>query len=511
MADELIDTLTQEILRARTRVYRIGDPTPLQRIELNGGDFEVYIKREDLSPINAYKWRGAYNAVSIYRKQTGCETVVAASAGNHAQGVALAANRLGIQAKIFMPLSTPMMKQKSVQRLGGENVEIILIGDDYNVASTTAKEYVEKHKDVQYVHPYDDIYTMAGQATIADEIMLSGKGPFDYAFVQIGGGGMAAAVSSWLKIHNPDLHVIGVEGENQASMKASIDAGKPLTLEHVDTFCDGTAVTKPGDLCFQVCQKYIDSYLTVTNAEVSSAIQKLWEAKRVIPEPSGAMGLAGLIKFAQDNPEAVKGKKCLAIVCGANMDFGKLSLIASQSAVGAHRRKYIRFHLNEKRGGLLNLLDNHFSGIGVSEFLYGKIDEKDAWPVIAIETAAGEMDDILARLSGAGLEFEDVTSDPDTRYRIINYNPSLFKEPILMHVHFPERKGALRDFLRAVSDVSNVCYFNYAYSGEAIGRALMGFEFENAENRQKFMDMVESSIVDCKTVDEEAAKRILQH
>ncbi len=510
MADELTDKLIEEILKARTRVYRIGEPTPLQRIELNGGEFEVYIKREDLSPINAYKWRGGYNAVCVYHKETGCDTVVAASAGNHAQGVALAANKLGIQAKIFMPLSTPMMKQKSVKRLGGDNVEIILIGDDYNVSSQAAKDYMEGNNAV-YVHPYDDIYTIAGQATIADEIMLSGQGPFDYVFLQIGGGGMAAAVSTWMKLHAPETQMIGVEAEKQASMKASIEAGKPVELDYVDTFCDGTAVKKPGDLCFKFIQKNVDSFITVTNAEVSSAIQKYWETIRVIPEPSGALGLAGLIKFAHDNPQAVKGKKLLAVITGANMDFGKLSLIASQSAIGAHRRRYIRFHLNEERGGLLDLLDHHFKGIGVSEFLYGKVHDSDAWPVIALEAAPEEMEKLDERLSKAGLKFEDVTNDPDTRYRIINYNASLFKHPLMMHVHFPERQGALRDFLRTVSGIANVCYFNYAYSGEAIGRALMGFEFESQSDQEKFLGLIKDSVVDCRPVDEAAAKRILQH
>lgn len=510
MPDTLDERLIEEILRARTRVYRVGERTPLQKIDLNGGEFEVYIKREDLSPINAYKWRGAYNAVSIYVQETDCSEVVAASAGNHAQGVALAANRLGIKAKIFMPLSTPMMKQKSVARLGGDHVDIILVGDDYNVASTAAKEYAAE-RNLQYIHPYDDLYTIAGQATIADEIMLSGKGPFDIAFVQIGGGGMAAGVSSWLKIHSPGMQVIGVEGVDQASMKASLEVGKPVTLPSVDTFCDGTAVTRPGDLPFEICRKYLDSILTVTNAEVSSAIQKLWEAKRVIPEPSGAMGLAGLIKYAEENPDAVKGKKLLAIVCGANMDFGKLSLIASQSAIGAHRRRYIRFHLNEKRGGLLELLENHFKGINVSEFLYGKVHDTDAWPVIALEAAPDAMQALFKDLSAAGLSYADVTNDADTRYRIINYNPALFKHPLLLHVHFPERRGALRDFMRQVATIGNVCYFNYAYSGESIGRALMGFEFDRPEDRDTFMKMIESSIVTCRPVEEETARRILKY
>lgn len=509
MSQSAADKLFEEALRARTRVYQAGAPTPLQEIANGSGEYRIFIKREDLGPINAYKWRGAYNAVAVHHANTNCDTVVAASAGNHAQGVALAAKKLGLKAKIFMPLSAPMMKQNSVRFHGGENVEIILHGDSYNESAVAAKEYVAKHNST-YIHPFDDLYTMAGQATIADEIMLSGQGPFDYAFVQIGGGGMAAAVASWLKVHNPDIKVIGVEGVDQASMKASIEAGHPITLNSVDTFCDGTAVTRPGDLGFEICRKYIDHYITVTNEEVAASIQRMWDARRVIPEPSGAMGLAGLIQYAESYPDEVKGKKLMCIISGSNMDFNKLSQIAQRSAIGSQRRRYLRFHIGENKGGLLGLLDKHFKDLNVSEFLYGKVDEKDAWPVIALEAAPERMEHLDADMKKAGAEFEDVTMDPDVRYRIINYNPALFKDPLLLHIQFPERKGALRDFMRKISGVANVCYFNYAYSGEATGRAIMGFEFDSPAKKTEFEGLLDDSVVTCRPVEEKAAARILQ-
>jgi threonine dehydratase len=511
MSKNTSEQLFEEALRARTRVYQAGQPTPLQEIYNNGGGYQIFVKREDLGPINAYKWRGAYNAVAVHHAKTGCNTVVAASAGNHAQGVALAARMLGLKAKIFMPLSAPAMKQSSVKRHGGDHVEIILHGDAYNEAAEAAKKYVEAHNST-YIHPFDDLYTMAGQATIADEIMLSGQGPFDYAFVQIGGGGMAAAVSSWLKIHNPDIKIIGVEGVDQASMKASVEAGKPVTLSSVDTFCDGTAVTRPGDLTFEICRKYIDAYITVTNEEVSAAIQRMWDAKRVIPEPSGAMGLAGLVQYAENYPKEVQGKKLLCILCGANMDFNKLSQIAQRSAIGSHRRRYIRFPISEEKGGMLALLDKHFKDINVSEFLYGKIHETKAWPIIGLEAAPEIMERLTVNLQKEGVPFEDVTLEPDVQYRIINYNPGLFKNPVLMNIQFPERKGALRDFMRAISSVANVCYFNYAYSGEMIGRAIMGFEFTNEADRQEFFRLTDTgTAVTCQKLDESAANRILAH
>ena len=507
MTKDQIDQLFEEILRARTRVYRAGAVTPQQEI-LSPGDYRILVKREDLGPINAYKWRGAYNAVSVYHEQTQCQTVVAASAGNHAQGVALAVKQLGLNAKIFMPLSAPQMKQQSVKRHGGAAVEIVLIGDTYNEAAEAAKAYSVEHA-LTYIHPFDDIYTMAGQATIADEIVLSGTIP-DIVFLQIGGGGMAGAVACWLKKHHPTIKIIGVEGVDQASMIASIKAGKPVTLDKVDTFCDGTAVTRPGDLTFKVCQHYIDEYITVTNEEVAAAIQRMWEASRVIPEPSGAMGLAGLIQYAEAHGEEVSGKTLLCICCGANMDFGKLATISQKSAIGAHRRRYLRFHIGEKSGGMLDLLDTHFKELTVSEFLYGKTHASEAWPIIALEAEPARMDHLDEELTKAGVEFEDVTFDADVQYKVINYNPALFKNPLLLLMEFPERKGALRDFMRKVSTIANVCYFNYTYSGEAVGRSLMCFEFESPAAHASFLAAVKDTSVSVLPVDPATAKRILQ-
>lgn len=508
MEEQSFDHLFTEILQARTRVYRAGSATPLQRIILPEVDAEIFVKREDISPINAYKWRGAYNCTAVLTEGKGAKSVVAASAGNHAQGVALAARMLGIEAKIFMPLSTPMMKQRAVKLHGQDHVEIVLVGDTYDQASDAAKDYAAQN-GLPYVHPFDDIYTIAGQATIADELILSGEGPFDYTFLQIGGGGMAAGVSSWLKLHHPNTKIIGVEGIGQACMSASLRHGEPVTLHEVDTFCDGTAVKRPGALTFQICSKTLDDVVEVTNEEVCAAIQKFWDAKRVIPEPAGAMGLAGLIKFASENKEAIRGKKLLCILCGANMDFGKLALISAQSAIGANRRRYLRFHLSEKSGSLLGLLDRIFTDVNVTEFQYGKISDTDGYPIIAFEAVPQKIEELQENLHKEKIGFQDVTEDPDVRYRVINYNPSMFRHPVLLHVHFPERKGALREFMRQVSAIANVCYFNYAYTGETIGRALMGFEFEKAEDHDRFYEIISASPVECRAVPDEAARRIL--
>ncbi|MCB9965116.1 MAG: pyridoxal-phosphate dependent enzyme [Rhodospirillales bacterium] len=501
------DQLVEEILRARERIYHVNKPTPLEEVCLRDIDAQVYFKREDLSTIKAYKWRGAYNCISMLSPEQRKKPIIAASAGNHAQGVALACRKLGLKAKIYMPLSTPQMKQNSVLKHGGENVEIVLVGDSYSDTAAAAMKEVDK-KGAAFIHPFDNLYTIAGQATIADELVLSGQGPFDYCFIAIGGGGMAAGMSKWLRIHYPNIKIFGVEGVDQASMKASIEAGKPVTLEEVDTFCDGTAVKTPGNLTFEICRETLDGILTVTNEEVCAAIETTWETGRFIPEPSGAMGLAGLMKYAQENPKEIKGKKLVTPICGANMDFSRLRQISANSAVGAHRLRFLRFTLQEKSGSLLDILNKCFQDVSISAFQYGKISEDMAFPVIGLQAAADRWDSILQDLKKNNVHFEDVTGAPDITYRIINYNPQLFKNPVFLNVNFPERKGALRELLKLTSKVSNVCYFNYFYTGELFGRALMGFEFESPSNEEKFFAAIEQLGIEHSRIEGEALKRI---
>jgi len=508
MDEKLKKVLVEEILRARERIYRINRPTPIELIEIESIEAEIYLKREDLSSINSYKWRGAYNSISMLSEEDRKKPIIAASAGNHAQGVAMAARLLGLTSRIYMPRSTPQMKQVAVDRHGKGTSEIILVGDTYNEAAEAALIEAEKTGSA-FIHPFDNLYTIAGQATIADEIVLSGKGPFDYAFIQIGGGGLAAGISTWLRIHYPDIKIIGVEGEEQASMKASIDAGKIVTLESVDTFCDGTAVNRPGEICFDICKDTLDSIITVSNAEVCAAIETTWEHCRFIPEPSGAMGLAGVIKYARENPEDIKGKKIVTPICGANMDFSKLRVISANAAVGAHRQKFLRFSINEQSGSLLDLIQKHLPDINITAFQYGKVSNNDAFPVVAFEASPEDLDAALKSLNDNNVPYEDITDKEDTRYRIINYTPSLFSNPAFMNVHFSERCGALREFLDSISDISNICYFNYVYTGETIGRAIMGFEFEDEKQKESFMNCANSSSVTCKPIDPDTLERIL--
>ncbi|MGJ8652409.1 MAG: pyridoxal-phosphate dependent enzyme [Opitutaceae bacterium] len=505
--EALIRHLRQEILFARRRIYEVGKATPLESITVSEPGFELFVKREDISPIHAYKWRGAYNRMAQLSNDEITRGVVTASAGNHAQGVALAARKLGTQATIFMPTSTPRMKQVAVKQHGGEQVEIRLCGDSYDAASAAAHACASE-EDKTYIHAYDDLAVMAGQGTLADEIVMSGKGPFDIAFLQVGGGGMAAATATWLKMQYPDIHIVGVEGVDQASMAAAVKSGKPVTLDKIDVFCDGTAVRKAGTLTHQVCTEVIDEWMTVTNDEVSAAVQFLWEELRCIPEPSGAMGVAAVLQ----RRKRLQGKRVLSILCGANMDFEQLASIAQRSAVGASRRHYLKIDIKEQSGAMFGLLNALPETVNIVDFQYGKTHASNASPVIGFDVAPMQFEVLTKALNDGGYHFADVTSETDVAFRLIHYEASLLSHPFFITLEFHERPGALAEFLQAVSPHANLCYFNYVYSGERVGRALLGFEFDTSEHNAAFESVLASAADAYRAygrVSEQALQRIL--
>jgi len=502
--------LRQEILFARERVYRFGSATPMERLILPGGEAgpEIWVKREDLSPVKSYKWRGACNRMAVLTPEEEARGVVTASAGNHAQGVALAAKTLGIPARIFMPRSTPKVKQNAVRHHGGDFVRILLTGDSYDDAVTAARED-ERTRGTVYVHAYDDLQVMAGQGTLADEVVLSGHGPFDAVYLQIGGGGMAAAVSNWLKTYWPKIQVLGVEGIGQSSMKAALAAGKPVELLEVDIFCDGTAVRKAGALPFQICRETLDGIETVTNAEVSSAIRVLWETLRCISEPSGAMGLAAVLK----NRAALAGKRVLLLVSGANIDFLQLGLIAQSEGADNALSRTLRVHIPEQAGTMLALLDTCFAGLNIADFQYGKQHANNAGPVFTVSAEDPSLlDGLPAKLDAAGYQCQDLTGAVDVAFRAIPLRGDLLSSPAFLRLDFYERPGALHDFLdKLVRGRASICYFNYRQSGERIGRALIGLDFASAAERQGFLDSLPEhgeGYRSCKAVDAETLKRL---
>lgn len=501
--------LRQEILFARERVYRFGKPTPLERLNLSGPGPEIWIKREDLSPIKAYKWRGACNRMAVLSASEAKRGVVTASAGNHAQGVALAAKTLEIHARIYMPRSTPKVKQSAVLQHGGEFVEIHLAGDSYDEAVFAARTD-EAESGAVYIHAYDDLQVMAGQGTLADEVVLSGHGPFDAAYLQIGGGGMAAGVSTWLKTYWPEIDCVGVEGEGQASMKAALEAGHPVALDQVDLFCDGTAVRKAGEKPFEICAKTLSRVETVSNAEVSHAIRVLWEGLRCVSEPSGAMGLAAVLK----DREKLQGKRILVVLCGANIDFLQLGLIAQSVGAGASTSRTLRVQIPERPGTMLNLLDHCFEGLNIADFQYGKTETDQAWPTFIV--TAEDPDDLAAlpeKLSFHGFAWEELTGALDVAFRAIPLRGDLLQNPAFLRLDFYDRPGALHDFLgQRIQGNASICYFNYRQSGERIGRALIGLDFPSPFERDALLMTIPShgdGYRLCERVDEATTNRLI--
>jgi len=503
--------LRQEILLARERVYHFGQPTPFERLNLPGSDLEIWVKREDVSPIKAYKWRGAANRMAMLTELEAARGVVTASAGNHAQGVALVAKQLGIRARIYMPQSTPKVKQEAVHRLGAEYVSIHLSGDSYDEAMKAARADEAATKSL-YIHAYDDLEVMAGQGTLADEVVLSGKGPFDVAYLQIGGGGMAAGVSTWLKSYWPGIEIVGVEGEGQASMKASIAAGKPVSLSQVDLFCDGTAVKQPGDLPFQICKDSLNRIATVSNAQVTTAIRTLWEGLRCISEPSGAMGLAAALA----EKESLAGKKILVILCGANVDFLQIGRIAQSEGSFTRNNRTIRVRITETPGTMLKLLDTCFSETDITDFQYGKINNTNAWPIFTLSADTPQaLEAISPKLDAQGYSWRDITGATDVAFRAIPLRGDLLSNPAFFRLDFYERPGALHDFLaKRLTENANLVYFNYRQSGERIGRALIGIEFPSPFEREAFLISLPpqgDGYRLCQALDTEASARLASH
>ena len=475
-----VEELREAIHQARARVYEVGDPTPLQSMTVEGVAQKVWVKREDLGPIKAYKWRGAYNAIAGLSPEQLASGVVAASAGNHAQGVALAAARVGTSARIYMPKPTPLLKRRAVMTHGQGKVSIELVGDRFSEAQAAALEDAERTGAI-FIPPYDSMEVMAGQGTLADEIFTSGEGPFDRVYVAVGGGGMASAVASLLKSSWPGVKMIGVEGEDQASMKAAFEAGGPVALDYVDVFCDGTAVTKVGTSTYELCQSLLDGIVTVTNAEVCQAIKAHWDGLRVIPEPSGAMSLAGFLKEKREglvNDE----EKVLTILCGANMDFAKLADVSRQAGIDHRRDRSWRFEISEEKGSLAELLSDLPEEVSILDLQYGRTDGDPQTPVLTLDVPDRVQSEFTTWIASRATGCSDVTDHGSTRFRVVPFTPSLFSNPLFVEVEFPERAGALLAFMQAIRPVASLCYFNYSYTGERVGRALIGLDFDHADD-----------------------------
>jgi threonine dehydratase len=320
---------------------------------------------------------------------------------------------------------------------------------------------------------------------------------------------MAAGVSSWLKTYWPQIEIIGVEGEDQASMKAALEAGQPVSLDRVDLFCDGTAVRQAGALPFEICRESIDRMVTVSNAEVSRAIRTLWEGLRCVAEPSGAMGLAAVLR----ERAKLAGKKVLVVLCGANIDFLQIGLIAQLEGASQSASRTLRVRIPERPGTMLELLDTCFEGLNLTDFQYGKTHDGEAWPAFTITAEDPRVLDALpVKLDAGGYLWEDLTGAVDIAFRAIPLRGDLLACPAFLRLDFYERPGALHDFLdKLVRGRASLCYFNYRQSGERIGRALIGLDFADDTKRREFLESVPEQgegYRSCKPVDEATRRRL---
>jgi threonine dehydratase len=468
-------------MKARTRIYQVAEPTPLEVYPMPGG-WDMLLKREDLSPIHSYKWRGAYNFMKAREKEAKAVGVTAASAGNHAQGVALAAARLGVSAHVFMPKAAPRLKVEATARLGGAWVEIHQVGDNFDQAAAAAADFC-RESGALYVPPYDDMLVMAGQGVLGDELMVGSHRP-DVVFVQIGGGGLAAGVATAIKTYAPEVKIIGVEEEGQASMKAAFAAGEPVTLDHVDVFCDGTAVKRAGRLPFEILRGQLDDLVTVTVGEASRAIQKFWQVARVLSEPSGALGLAAARKMS----EQLKGQKVGVILTGANLDFRQLAMISRRAGAGHESKPYYQVRLDERPGAMLAMLKTVAPlGLNISYLVCGQNDRTTAYPIVGFDGAKSQAAKLEGLWAAAGYDFKDVSDRADLGFRVATFQPAMFRRPFAAILNFPERPGALTEFLERMAPLGTISYFSYVHTGEQVGRALVVLSFETDQAREQFM------------------------
>src|SRR3954470_7653193 len=468
------DNYIERILKAR--VYDVASETPLDhaaRLSNRLGN-RVMFKREDLQPVFSFKLRGAYNKIAHLSESAAKRGVICASAGNHAQGVALAARKRGIHATIVMPQTTPQIKVQSVIDLGGE---VVLHGDEYDVAYEHAME-LTRERHLIYVHAFDDPDVIAGQGTIGMEILRqTGPAP-DAIFVPVGGGGLIAGIAVYVKSLYPHTKIIGVEPEDAAAMYESRRAGKRVVLDRVGIFADGVAVKRVGEETFNLCREYVDEIVLVDTDEICAAIQDVFEDTRSIVEPAGALAVAGLKKYCALHDW--KDKRVVAVNSGANMNFDQLRYVAERSDVGQAREALLAVEIPEQRGSFLKFCEA-LGSRAITEFNYRFGSKERAQIFVGFGIAnKQEREEVIAQLRAAGFGVTDMTDNEiaklHVRYMVGGHVNGNVGQERLYRFEFPERKGALLNFLKAVGTRWNITLFHYRNHGSDYGRVLAGID-----------------------------------
>lgn len=462
-------------------VYDVAIQTPLTRMERLSGRLghQIYAKREDLQPVFSFKIRGAYNKMSRLSALERARGVICSSAGNHAQGVARSAHKLGVKAVIVMPVTTPLIKIEAVKRLGGDWVEVVLHGDFYDEASKHAKALCQQH-DYVYIHPFDDPDVIAGQGTIGLELITQHPHPMDAVFVPIGGGGLAAGVAVLLKALRPEIKIVGVEPVDSASMTQAVAQNERIELKSVGIFADGVAVKQPGEITFELIRQYVDEFVTVTTDEICAAMKDLFEDTRAIAEPSGAVGLAGLKKWVASQ-SALQPLTLMHIVSGANMNFERLRYITERTALGEQREGLLAVEIPEQAGSFLRFCET-LENESITEFNYRYQDSENAQILVGVQLSHGleSMTRIGAHLSTQGYRYLDLSHNElaksHLRSMVGGLAPSALGQERLFRFGFPERRGALMHFLRTLGSRHNITLFHYRNDGGDYSSVLVGIQ-----------------------------------
>ncbi|GAA6136022.1 threonine ammonia-lyase, biosynthetic [Oceaniserpentilla sp. 4NH20-0058] len=485
----MADNYIKRILEAN--VYDVAVETPMSEAQFLSDRLKntILIKREDEQPVYSFKCRGAYNCISKKTPEELAKGVVTASAGNHAQGVALSAQTLGIKATIVMPRTTPEIKVASVRARGAKAV---LHGDTFDEAFAHSQKLVEE-KGMTYIHPYDDPDVIAGQGTIAMEMLRQCTGDIHAIFVPVGGGGIAAGVAAYVKYLRPEIKVIAVESTESACLHAAMKAGRRVTLPHVGIFADGVAVAQIGKHTWQVCKDHIDECITVTPDELCAAIKDIFDDTRSVAEPAGALGVAGLKKYVERT--GIEGKTLIAIESGANMNFDRLRYVSEMAEVGEGREVLMAVTIPERPGSFQTFC-NVLGRRPITEFNYRYGRDDAAQIYVGVKVTDGGKQDLLDELKQKDYPVVDLSENEISKYHIRHmvggHAPESVSDEILYRFEFPERPGALLIFLKKLGRRWNISMFHYRNHGAANGRVLVGLQVPKHEKKelQSYLDEV---------------------
>lgn len=476
------------------RIYDLAVETPIDEAPLLSArlDNRVLLKREDLQPVFSFKLRGAYNKMCQLSDAERLRGVVAASAGNHAQGLALAAEKMGVKATIVMPRTTPRIKIDAVRARGAR---VVLYGDTYDTASAHAQKLVEE-KGLVYIHPFDDPDVIAGQGTIGVEILRQHPGSLDAIFVPVGGGGLCAGIAAYVKYVRPEIKIIAVESEDAACLAAAMAAGRRVRLKEVGLFADGTAVAQIGKETFRVLRETVDEVITVSTDEICAAIKDIFDDTRSICEPAGALGVAGLKKYVEQN--GCSDRTFLAIDSGANINFDRLRYISERTEIGEKREAVIAVTIPEVPGSFKRFcacpaLNRRM----VTEFNYRYADHREAHIFVGIQVSSdSDRQAMVKALVAEGYPVTDMTDNEmaklHIRHMVGGHAPEI-EDEVIYRFEFPERPGALSSFLGKVGGKWNISMFHYRNHGSAYGRVLVGLQVAQGERREvrKFLDSLQ--------------------